>query len=95
MSDATPNPPLKFPDPTAGVRSSPTRWRVVGVLWFCGFFNYADRQAVYAVFPLLKDEFHVNQETLGLVGTWFSPSSMRLAALFAGLVIDRDVAGSA
>ena len=29
-------------------------WIVVGLLWFCGFFNYADRQAVYSVFPLLK-----------------------------------------
>ena len=23
-------------------------WIVVGLLWFCGFFNYADRQAVYS-----------------------------------------------
>ena len=29
-------------------------WVVVGLLWFCGFFNYADRQAVSAVFPLLE-----------------------------------------
>ncbi len=34
-------------------------WVVVGLLWFCGFFNYADRQALSAVVPLLKSEFHL------------------------------------
>ena len=32
------------------------KWHVVGMLWFCGFFNYADRQAIFSVFPLLADD---------------------------------------
>ena len=39
----------------AGQQAYP--WLVVGLLWFCGFFNYADRQAVNSVFPLLEKEF--------------------------------------
>ncbi len=30
------------------------KWLVVGMLWFVCFFNYADRQAIFAVFPLIK-----------------------------------------
>jgi MFS family permease len=88
VTDAAPEPPVAPARPNVGLASIPMRWRVVGVLWFCGFFNYADRQAVYAVFPLLKDEFHVNQETLGLVGTWFS-IVYALSAPFAGMIVDR------
>ena len=32
------------------------RWQVVAMLWLVCFFNYADRQAIYAVFPLLKNK---------------------------------------
>ena len=32
-------------------------WLVVGMLWFICLFNYADRQAISAVFPALKQEF--------------------------------------
>jgi len=32
------------------------RWVVVGMLWFVCLFNYADRQAIYSVFPLLQSE---------------------------------------
>ena len=39
------------------VRRKHYPWLVVGLLWFCGFFNYADRQAVNSVFPLLSQEF--------------------------------------
>jgi hypothetical protein len=31
------------------------RWQVVAMLWLVCFFNYADRQAIYAVFPLLEE----------------------------------------
>ena len=30
------------------------RWYVVAMLWAIAFFNYADRQAITAVFPLLE-----------------------------------------
>lgn len=34
-------------------------WWVVLMLWAICFFNYADRQAVFSVFPLLEREMHL------------------------------------
>ena len=36
------------------------KWYVVGMLWFIAFFNYADRQAIFSVFPLLQRELHLD-----------------------------------
>ena len=44
---------------------------MVGLLWFCGFFNYADRQAVNSVFPLLEQEFALSNIQLGMLGSAF------------------------
>ncbi len=46
-------------------------WLVVLLLWFCGFFNYADRQAVYSVFPLLEREFGLTKSQIGPLGSAF------------------------
>src|SRR4051794_20895104 len=46
-------------------------WFLLGLLWFCGFFNYADRLAVNAVFEQIKGEFHVSDTELGLLGMAF------------------------
>jgi hypothetical protein len=35
------------------VKRTHYRWLVVAMLWGMCFFNYADRQAVFSVFPLL------------------------------------------
>jgi MFS family permease len=62
-------------------------WIVVGLLWFCGFFNYADRQALSAVFPLLKGEFGISDPQLGTLSSAF----MLLYALtspFTGYTVD-------
>jgi MFS family permease len=62
-------------------------WVVVGLLWFCGFFNYADRQALSAVFPLLKGEFGISDPALGTLSSAF----MLLYALtspFTGYTVD-------
>ncbi len=32
------------------------KWHVVAMLWWIAFFNYADRQAIFSVFPLLQSE---------------------------------------
>ena len=32
------------------------KWWVVGMLWLISFFNYADREAIFSVFPLLERE---------------------------------------
>ena len=47
------------------------RWQVVAMLWLVCFFNYADRQAIYAVFPLLEQEFGFDKLQLGLIGSAF------------------------
>jgi MFS family permease len=63
-------------------------WLVVGLLWCCGFFNYADRQAVFAVFPLIQGEFRLSDDQLGWVGSAFMAVYAATAPL-AGFVVDR------
>ena len=53
--------------------SSPNyKWYVVGMLWWISFFNYADRQAVSSVLPLLKEEMKLTTVELGLLGSAFA-----------------------
>ena len=47
------------------------KWSVVAMLWFVCFFNYADRQAIYSIFPQLKTEFGFDAVQLGLIGSAF------------------------
>jgi MFS family permease len=47
------------------------KWIVVGLLWFVCFFNYADRQAVFSVFPLLQQEMGLSNVQLSFVGASF------------------------
>ena len=63
-------------------------WRVVAMLWLVCFFNYADRQAIFSVFPRLHDEFGFSKLQLGLVGSAFMWVYAAGAPL-AGLVGDR------
>ena len=51
------------------------------MLWFVCFFNYADRQAIFSVFPLLKSEMGLSDVQLGVVGAAF----MWMYALFGPL----------
>jgi MFS family permease len=64
------------------------KWWVVAMLWLIAFFNYADRQAIFSVFPLLEREMHLTQVQLGLLGSSFA-WVYGLAAPVAGLVVDR------
>ena len=63
-------------------------WGVVGMLWFVCAFNYADRQAISVVFPLLKQEFGFDKEQLGLIGSAFM-WVYAAGAPFAGWAGDR------
>ncbi|HCC55891.1 MAG TPA: MFS transporter [Solibacterales bacterium] len=47
------------------------RWWVVAMLWCVCFFNYADRQAIFSVFPLLKTELRLSDIELGALGSAF------------------------
>ena len=42
------------------------KWWVVAMLWFVCFFNYADRQAVFSVFPVLKEQYGFTPEELSI-----------------------------
>lgn len=64
------------------------KWHVVAMLWWIAFFNYADRQAIFSVFPLLKKEFGLDPVQLGLLGSAFA-WVYGLTAPFAGAVVDR------
>src|SRR5262245_17743697 len=64
------------------------KWFVVALLWLVCFFNYADRQAIYSVFPLLKGEFHLTDVQLGIVGASFM-WVYAAAAPLAGAIADR------
>jgi MFS family permease len=64
------------------------RWYVVGMLWAISFFNYADRQAIFSVFPLLEKQMGLSTIELGLLGSSFA-WVYGFCAQFAGLIVDR------
>lgn len=64
------------------------KWLVVCLLWFVCFLNYADRLAIFSIFPLIKQQFLLSDVQLGIVGAAF----MWMYALFgpvAGWLCDR------
>src|SRR5713226_7156173 len=58
------------------------------MLWFVCFFNYADRQAIFSVFELLKSEMNLSDVQLGIVGASFMWVYAGIGPV-AGLVGDR------
>jgi MFS family permease len=64
------------------------KWSVVAMLWFVCFFNYADRQAIFSVFPLLKAEMGLSNVQLGIVAGAFSWVYAAFGPI-AGLIGDR------
>jgi hypothetical protein len=74
-------------EPAATDSRSVYRWLVVAMLWCVCLFNYADRQAIYSVFPLLTSEMGLSDIQLGIVGGSFM--WVYAAALpFAGIIGD-------
>jgi MFS family permease len=64
------------------------KWWVVAMLWCISFFNYADRQAVFSIFPLLEKEMNLDPVQLGLLGSSFA-WVYGLSAPLAGMIVDR------
>jgi MFS family permease len=64
------------------------KWSVVGMIWCISLFNYADRQAIFSVFPLLEREMGLSSVQLGLLGSAFA-WVYGLCAPFAGIIVDR------
>lgn len=64
------------------------KWWVVLMLWTICVCNYADRQAIFSVFPLLEREMNLTPVELGLLGSAFA-WVYGLMAPVAGMVVDR------
>ena len=58
------------------------------MLWFVCFFNYADRQAISSVLPLLARDFGFDAVQLGLIGSSFAWVYAAMAPA-AGVLADR------
>ncbi|MGH9344931.1 MAG: MFS transporter [Terriglobia bacterium] len=63
-------------------------WAVVVMLWAVCFLNYADRQAIFSLFPPLRHEFHLNDHQLGMLGASFM-WVYAVSGPFAGWLCDR------
>ncbi|HEX9078568.1 MAG TPA: MFS transporter [Desulfuromonadaceae bacterium] len=69
-------------------RPRPTANSLLILLLGVNLLNYIDRQVVYAVFPLIKQELGLSDTALGLLGSAFMVCYMVAAPLF-GLIGDR------
>lgn len=83
-----------FDNPGSSPPKPRYRWYVVAMLWTIAFFNYADRQAIFSVFPLLAKEFDLSLVQRGWLGSSFA-LVYGLGAPFAGWVVDRVTRKSA
>lgn len=68
--------------------ASSYRWWLIGMLWCVCFCNYADRQAIFSIFPLLRIELRLSDLQLGVVASSFM-WMYALAGPLAGWVSDR------
>src|SRR6185437_8547648 len=58
------------------------------MLWFVCLLNYADRQAIYSVFPVLKQQYGLSDLQLGYIASSFM-WVYAVAGPFGGLIADR------
>jgi MFS family permease len=64
------------------------KWYTIGLLWFVFLFNYADRQAIFSIFPLIKTELQLTDVQLGVLGACFM-WVYALCGPFTGWLTDR------
>jgi len=74
--------------PRSAAGSGAYGWVAVLLLWLVCFFNYADRQAFFSIFPLLQTQMGLTTVQLGLLGSSFAVV-YGLGAPLAGFVVDR------
>ena len=67
------------------------RWKLVLWLWLAFFFNQADRQVFNVVLPLLRQDLHLSDFQLGLIGSVFVVANglMVPVAGFLGDILSR------
>ena len=64
------------------------RWWLIAMLWCVCLCNYADRQAIFSIFPILRTELRLTDVQLGVVASSFM-WMYALAGPFAGWISDR------
>lgn len=69
-------------------RVSTYQWQTLAVLTLINFVNYIDRQIIFPLFSLIKQDFQVSDFQLGLLGAVFSVVHS-LATIPLGLLADR------
>lgn len=74
--------------PKSSLPHANTKWITLGLLWFVFLFNYADRQAIFSLFPLIKTEMHLTDVQLGILGSCFM-WMYALCGPFTGWITDR------
>jgi MFS family permease len=74
--------------PTAEPSPGSYRWWMVAMLWLVCFANYADRQAIFSIFPPLQQEFSLSRLQLGILGSAFM-WVYALSGPLAGWLCDR------
>ena len=79
---------VETPESETPPPSTNYRWTVIGMLWFICFFNYADRLAIFSIFPVLEKQYHFSKSELGVIGAAFT-WVYALASPIAGLIGDR------
>ena len=84
----TEKPFVETPESETPPPSTNYRWTVIGMLWFICFFNYADRLAIFSIFPVLEKQYHFSKSELGVIGAAFT-WVYALASPIAGLIGDR------
>src|SRR5262245_56918552 len=75
-------------------RASSYKWAVVGMLWCICVLNYADRQAIFSVFPKLQAEFGFDKVQLGLIGSdfmWVYAAGAPFAGIAGDLLRRKDL----
>ena len=59
------------------------KWTLLAMLWCVVFFNYADRQALAAVVPLLRSSWHLTPVEEGKTSSGLHPKLDAAAAQVA------------
>ena len=57
--------------PAHARQEGPYRWAVVAMLWCVCLFNYADRQAIFSVFPPIAKELRLSDLQLSIIAAAF------------------------
>lgn len=64
------------------------KWLAVALLWTVALLNYLDRQIIFSLFPLLRDDLKLSDGELGLTGAAFL-WVYAIVSPFAGFAADR------